>query len=381
MMGAQGTVLALVALAICRGRLRPAWQAAVWLVVLVKFVLPWGPAMPWSLADLFAIAQAQRRTHRSSRPIAGRRDRRWPTRRRWLDRPARRVARARHGAGPRARRVARHRAAPARRAACRAGAVATAREGSLAELAARNASASARRAGSAVGSPDVGPHVVGVRRPVIVVPPSLLDDASLLRAALLHELAHVRRRDALARLLQLVATSLFWFWPITRAVARRLDHAREAACDALALEAGELPRPAYARLLVAMARLQLAGNGDHALAMAAHHLDARVAAVLAGPGDARLGRAHRLAVAAFAVIALGGARTAHAHAASIVRAIPPQLAARCTTRAPRSRPRRRRRAQPRRGVRVSSRAAGAAAPEPGSRGRGQRQPARRPADL
>src|SRR6185295_7304939 len=55
MMAVQGTVLAAVALLILRGgRLRPAWQAAVWLVVLVKFVLPWGPAMPWSLADLFA---------------------------------------------------------------------------------------------------------------------------------------------------------------------------------------------------------------------------------------------------------------------------------------------------------------------------------------
>ncbi|MBA3817518.1 MAG: hypothetical protein H0X17_01380, partial [Deltaproteobacteria bacterium] len=57
MMAVQGTVLAAIALALAvvrGGRLRPAWQAAIWLVVLAKFVLPWGPAMPWSLADLFA---------------------------------------------------------------------------------------------------------------------------------------------------------------------------------------------------------------------------------------------------------------------------------------------------------------------------------------
>ncbi|HEY6179024.1 MAG TPA: hypothetical protein VIX73_31440, partial [Kofleriaceae bacterium] len=55
MMGAQGTLVALIALAIVRGgRLRPAWQAAIWLVVLAKFALPWGPAMRWSLADLLA---------------------------------------------------------------------------------------------------------------------------------------------------------------------------------------------------------------------------------------------------------------------------------------------------------------------------------------
>ena len=47
LMGAQASVLALLALIVVRaGRLRPGWQAAVWLVVLVKFVLPWGPALP-----------------------------------------------------------------------------------------------------------------------------------------------------------------------------------------------------------------------------------------------------------------------------------------------------------------------------------------------
>ena len=66
-MGAQGTVLAVLALVITRaGRLRPGWQAAVWLVVLVKFVLPWGPAMPWSLADLFA---ALRHHHDGAAPV------------------------------------------------------------------------------------------------------------------------------------------------------------------------------------------------------------------------------------------------------------------------------------------------------------------------
>jgi len=50
----QGTVLAVLGFAIVRaGRLRPGWQAAVWLIVLAKFVLPWGPALPWSLADVF----------------------------------------------------------------------------------------------------------------------------------------------------------------------------------------------------------------------------------------------------------------------------------------------------------------------------------------
>src|SRR5438094_6368991 len=57
MVALQGTLLALLAIVVTRaiGRSRPAWQAGVWLVVVAKFALPWGPAMPYSLADLFAL--------------------------------------------------------------------------------------------------------------------------------------------------------------------------------------------------------------------------------------------------------------------------------------------------------------------------------------
>ena len=57
MMTAQGTLLALVALFVTRagGKLRPAWQAAIWLVVVVKFALPWGPHLRGSLSDLIAL--------------------------------------------------------------------------------------------------------------------------------------------------------------------------------------------------------------------------------------------------------------------------------------------------------------------------------------
>src|SRR6185369_8780360 len=74
-------------------------------------------------------------------------------------------------------------------------------------------------------------------------------------------------------------------------------------------EAGSLPRPAYARLLVRMAQLRAAA----APALAAHHaLDARVAAVLGPPARARIGLPYRLVLAAWFVVALGGARTAAA---------------------------------------------------------------------
>lgn len=316
MMAAQGTALAVVALAVQKlagRRLPPAWLAAAWLVVFVKLVLPWGPAMPWSLADLFAsaappVVEAPGPTlpilvapvaHASLAWLA--------LAAAWLG-----VTTLLLGRAFRAYRTALAAARAAPHADPRATAI-------LAGLATK---LGVRAPVLAIGAPTTGPHVIGALRPVVVVPAALLADAQLLRAALLHELAHVRRRDAVGRVLQVVAGAIFFWWPVVRIASRRLDLAREAACDAWALEAGDLARPAYARLLVNMAQLQGAG-----LAMSAAHLDARVAAVLGPPVRARLGAAHRIAIAAWTLVALGGARTASARSEHPACNFTPQLAA------------------------------------------------------
>jgi beta-lactamase regulating signal transducer with metallopeptidase domain len=300
-MAVHGTLLALIAFVILRGRrMRPAWQAAVWLVVLAKFALPWGPAMPWSLADVLASLQGD--------PVGGpivvgapgsvpvEANLPWVG---WL------VLAILWAAGA-AFTLARA-ALASRRTHVAARAAIPAPEGArklLGELAAR--------VGVRVPRLVIGEsaHVVGVVRPIIVIPLELIDDPMLLRAVLLHELAHVRRRDALGRLVQLVALAVFWFWPVVRIASRRLERAREAACDAWALEAGEISRPAYARLLLRMAQL---GTHESALALAAPHvLDDRVAIVLGPPVRPRLGFVHRLALLGWIALALGGARSAHA---------------------------------------------------------------------
>ncbi|MGN6110372.1 MAG: M56 family metallopeptidase [Kofleriaceae bacterium] len=307
-MALHGAVLAAIALVLVRrGRLRPAWQAAVWLVVLAKFALPWGPAMPWSLADVLAgltghesggaVVVVGARPMAASVAPAGSLGPALG----WLALFAAWLA---GGAVVlvRALRAGRQTAARAR-AAAPAPAEATAL---LASLAAR---IGVRAPRLVVGDAATGPHVVGAVRPVIVVPPALLEDPALLRAALLHELAHVRRRDALGRAIQLIARAAFWWCPVVRFASRRLELAREAACDAYALEAGDLSRPAYARLLVAMSQLRAAAAPGLA---APHALDARVAAVLGPPARARLGWLHRLALLGWIALALGGARSAEA---------------------------------------------------------------------
>jgi beta-lactamase regulating signal transducer with metallopeptidase domain len=288
MMAAQGTLLALLALVLTRaGRLRPAWQAAIWLVVLIKLAIPWGPALPWSLSDLVAMFTAHGAPTASPLPPG--------------------LQRAVPVAHP----------SPlwtVLAAVWALGAAIVLVRAVVAHIRAvrrvRSAPVHDRIHGVRVvlGAPDEGPHVVGIVRATIVVPPGLTGD--MLRAALLHELAHVRRRDGLARVIQVWAAAVMWWFPIARLVSRRFDLAREAACDAFALEQG-IERPAYARLLVEMAKLRATAP---ALAVP-RALDARIAAVLAtAPVRARYGAVHKLALAAWAVLALGGARSASAHA-------------------------------------------------------------------
>lgn len=77
------------------------------------------------------------------------------------------------------------------------------------------------------------PMTMGALRPVIVLPAGLagsLTEAEL-RSVLAHELAHIRRWDYLANLVQRLIESVFWFNPVIWAVGRQLAVERELACD------------------------------------------------------------------------------------------------------------------------------------------------------
>jgi beta-lactamase regulating signal transducer with metallopeptidase domain len=95
------------------------------------------------------------------------------------------------------------------------------------------------------------PMVVGLLRPKIVLPeqaPSTWGQEQW-EAVLLHEAAHIARRDPWSALAQCLAVILFWWCPLVHLMARRLNDLREAICDDYALE-GPCDRIAYAELLV-----------------------------------------------------------------------------------------------------------------------------------
>jgi beta-lactamase regulating signal transducer with metallopeptidase domain len=100
----------------------------------------------------------------------------------------------------------------------------------------------------------VSPHVLGILSPILIVPAWLEGQGDAEEAFLLHELAHVRRRDPWILVFLVGMETVFFFWPPVRWAAARLRGAREAACDATAVERGPLTATAYARLRVGAAR-------------------------------------------------------------------------------------------------------------------------------
>ncbi|MDQ3282434.1 MAG: M56 family metallopeptidase [Acidobacteriota bacterium] len=110
------------------------------------------------------------------------------------------------------------------------------------------------------------PVTVGFLRPAILLPHDLPPGA--LEAVIGHELAHVRRRDALVQLALEIATLPIAFHPLVWWLKRETALARELACDAAVTPAVVEPRQ-YARILVAIAQQATSPRGAIAFGAAA----------------------------------------------------------------------------------------------------------------
>jgi beta-lactamase regulating signal transducer with metallopeptidase domain len=100
------------------------------------------------------------------------------------------------------------------------------------------------------------PCVVGMLWPVILVPPAMLTGIPIeqWRIIIAHELAHVRRWDAVVNLAQVIIESLLFFNPAVWWISRQVRVEREACCDALAADVcGQSLSVAWALIDVATA--------------------------------------------------------------------------------------------------------------------------------
>jgi beta-lactamase regulating signal transducer with metallopeptidase domain len=153
-------------------------------------------------------------------------------------------------------------------------------------------------------APRVGPAVLGIRRPEVVVPAWLLTaPPEEQRLVVMHEAEHVRARDPLTLAAGCVAVALVPWNPAAWWMLLRLRAAVEMDCDARVLRRG-VERRAYGTLLIEMAgRGPGLSLGVPALAGSPSTLERRLRAMNARlPRFARL-RATLLGVLAFAALA------------------------------------------------------------------------------
>lgn len=96
----------------------------------------------------------------------------------------------------------------------------------------------------------VMPMTFGLRRPRILLPGDCTEwHPAKRRIVLLHELAHVQRRDVPAQLFANTMTAFWWFQPLCWTSRWRLRRESEHACDALVLASGVRPSDYAAELL------------------------------------------------------------------------------------------------------------------------------------
>ncbi len=125
------------------------------------------------------------------------------------------------------------------------------------------------------------PMTANFFRPVLVLPESARTwPRERLRVVLLHELAHVSRRDLGALLVAEVTTAAYWFHPLVHVVARHLKRSAEEASDDLVLGNGTRASD-YASHLVGIVKGLGAAEEMPVLAMARpSDLEKRVRAIL-----------------------------------------------------------------------------------------------------
>jgi beta-lactamase regulating signal transducer with metallopeptidase domain len=112
------------------------------------------------------------------------------------------------------------------------------------------------------------PLSMGWWRPVVLLPAALVAgmDPCLLEALLAHELAHVKRLDYLANLLQTAVEILLFYHPGVWWISRRIRQERELICDDLAARTLGEPR----RLVLALRELDAFQLSTIHLAQGAH---------------------------------------------------------------------------------------------------------------
>ncbi len=156
------------------------------------------------------------------------------------------------------------------------------------------------------------PFACGLVTPTVVLPAECDGwDLERRRAVLMHELAHVRRRDLVGHTLGRLACAVYWFHPLVWTAVRRLRIESERACDDLALTCGLRPSNYAEHLLDIVSNVGKTRTPAIAIPMAhRREFEGRMLAILDPEVSRRVGRRQSAAIITgllALVVVVGGA--------------------------------------------------------------------------
>lgn len=164
------------------------------------------------------------------------------------------------------------------------------------------------RARVAIAALADGPVVVGLWRPMILLPLSAALELTReqLEAVLAHEAAHVRRYDYAVNVIQTLLETVLFYHPVIWWVSARMRQEREQCCDEAAVALSGDP-VVYARGLLTLERLRLSAPTLAVGATGAGGaLSARIARLLGLKSSTSVWPATAIALVAFILLACGG---------------------------------------------------------------------------
>ena len=149
------------------------------------------------------------------------------------------------------------------------------------------------------------PGLVGLWRPVLLIPETLFDhlDRPSIEALVAHEACHYRRRDNLTAAVHMLVEALFWFHPMVWWIGGRLVEERERACDEAVTGSGHDPG-VYARSLLECCRLFLQSPLRCVAGASGSNLSRRVEMIMTSLPRPRLSRSCKAALLAAGACAL-----------------------------------------------------------------------------
>lgn len=147
------------------------------------------------------------------------------------------------------------------------------------------------------------PLTYGIFAPVIILPKSMELNGEGVRNVLCHELAHIKRFDALFKTVIAVCAAVHWFNPMAWVMFVLANRDMELACDETALRRGKAAPEAYAMSLISVEESRISPRFPLAGSFAGGKLEERVKGIMTKRKSALAGF-FASAVSAAAAVAL-----------------------------------------------------------------------------